>query len=244
MYNFSEKQFEEVHSLLLGLLKVFRDICEAEGVWYTLAYGTVLGAVRHKGFIPWDADVDVCVKLCDVDKFRQAFYKHSPEGIVLNDRSRNPKNTKSHDTLAYDRNVGYPDIHLDIYPLVGAPEDAAFRKRYRKYSYNLGRIFKSKYVDISECLDKNKPIVFIVKMIGKLIPNKFIKANIHNRETKYDMDKSNYWMCLSCSYDAIPKSVWATRALLQFEDDEFYGPGDWDLYLKSLYGDYMTPRKS
>ena len=73
MYNFTEKEFEEVHGLLLKLLKAFKQICDTEKIWYTLAYGTVLGAVRHKGFIPWDADADVCIKLEDVERFRDAF---------------------------------------------------------------------------------------------------------------------------------------------------------------------------
>ena len=66
MYNLSEKELQDIHNDLLALLKVFRDVCDKECIWYSLAFVTVLGAVRHKGFIPWDSDADVAIQLPDV----------------------------------------------------------------------------------------------------------------------------------------------------------------------------------
>ena len=243
MYNFTEKEFEEVHVLLLQLLKVFKSICDAEDIWYTLAYGTVLGAVRHKGFIPWDADADVCIKLADVDRFRAAFYKHHPKGIMLNDRKLIKHNTKSHDTLFFEKDPGYPDIHLDIYPLVGAPNDEKKRIKVWKRNYNLDRVFRSKYVNLDECLEKNRRKVSFVKLLDRFIPDSLIKFSIRKRENEYDVNKSDYLTALAAPYKPVPKRVWERIELLPFEDDSFNVPGDWDLYLKTLYGDYMTPRK-
>lgn len=243
MYNFTEKEFDEVHCLLLRLLKTFKQVCEKENIWYTLAYGTVLGAVRHKGFIPWDADADVCIKLEDVERFRKAFYIHQPEGVLLNDRSKIAHNTKSHDTLYFANYPGYPDIHLDIYPLVGAPNDEKKRIKVWRRNYNIDRVFRSKYVKLEECLEENRRKVAIVKMLDKLIPNSCIKESIRKREHEFDIEKSDYLTALAAPYKPVPKKAWDTITLLPFEDDEFYVPGDWDLYLKSLYGDYMTPKK-
>jgi lipopolysaccharide cholinephosphotransferase len=243
MYNFTEKEFDEVHSLLLRLLKTFKQVCEKDKIWYTLAYGTVLGAVRHKGFIPWDADADVCIKLEDVERFRDAFYRHQPEGVLLNDRSKVAHNTKSHDTLYFEKYPGYPDIHLDIYPLVGAPNDEKKRIKVWKRNYNLDRVFRSKYVNLDECLEENRRKVYFVKLIDKLIPDGLIKASIRKREEEYDVHTSNYLTALAAPYKPVPKCVWDRIELLPFEDDSFYVPGDWDMYLKTLYGDYMTPRK-
>lgn len=243
MYNFSEKEFQEVHGLIMKLLKAFKQVCDKEGVWYSLAYGSVLGAVRHKGIIPWDADVDVFIKINDVDKFRAAFYKNQPQGIMLNDRSKNRRNTKSHDTLYFEEYPGYPDLHLDIYPLIGAPdvEKVGHKKPWRR-NYNLDRIFRSKYVKLSECLDKNKKKVFFVKILDRLIPDTLIRYIIHKHETEYDLNSSRYWTCLASPYTPVEKKVWDKLELMKFEDDVFYVPGDWDLFLKTCYGDYMTPR--
>ena len=243
MRNYSDSEFKEVHDLLLGLMRAFKNVCEAENIWYTLAYGTLLGAVRHKGFIPWDADADVHIRITDVEAFREAFYKNKPEGIVLIDRGSDPHNTTSHDVLCYERNVGYPGIHLDIDPLVGAPNDIAQQKRVWRKNFNLDKIFRSKYVNVEECLEKNRNKVRIVKFIDKFIPDSVIRANIKKRENEYNLEKSDYWTCLCSAYLPIPKKAWSTISILPFEDDEYKVPGDWDAYLKSQYGDYMKPRK-
>lgn len=243
MRNFSEDELKEVHILLLGLMKAFKQICDAENIWYTLAYGTLLGAVRHSGFIPWDTDADVHIRITDVDAFRSAFYKHKPKGIILIDRSKDRHNVASHDTLRYERNVGYPGIHLDIDPLVGAPNNVILQKIVSHHNYNLDRIFRSKYVNIDECLEKNRKIVRFVKIIDKFIPDCIIRASIHRRESKYDLNKSDYWTSLCSAYLPIPKIAWNDIDYLKFEDDEYKVPHNWDIYLKSQYGDYMKPRK-
>lgn len=241
--DYSEKELQELHGYLLELLKVFKKICEAENIWYTLAYGTILGAVRHKGFIPWDPDVDVYLKLPDVERFREAFYKYQPDGILIHDRKRDNKSTKSHDTLYFSRDVGFPDVHLDIYPLVGAPDDLKTQKFFCKKCFILDAVFRSKYVNVSECLPKNRFAVTCVKFIDFFIPDSYIRANINKREKKYDFESSNYWFSLVASYGVFPRQIWNNRVLMKFEDDEYYIPGDWDLYLKMCYGDYMTPVK-
>lgn len=243
MRNFSEKELTVIHSYLLKLLKEFKRICDAENIWYTLAYGSVLGAVRHKGFIPWDTDADVCIKLSDVELFREAFYKHHSKEFKLIDRSTDPKALESHDTLLFSFDTGYPFIHLDIYPLVGAPNTVEDQNKVWKRNFYLDRIFRSKYVSLSDCLKKNRVKVFIVKCLDFFIPNSFIKANIKKRELEFEVSTSEYLTALAAPYKPVPKRVWDQIVMMQFEDTEFYVPGDWDDYLKFLYGDYMTPKK-
>ncbi len=243
MRYYTENELKEIHSLLLGLLKAFKKICDEESVWYTLSYGTLLGAVRHQGFIPWDADADVCLKISDVDKFRDAFYKYKPKGICLIDRSRISHNMQSHDSLCYENNVGYPGIHLDIYPLIGAPNDEKRQLRVWKRNYFLDKLFRTKYVKISDCLKENRLKVSIVKMFDKLLPDSFIKNNIRKRENEFDVNTSDYWTCLASPYKPVNKHVWDKLILMKFEDDEYSVPQNYDLYLKTIYGDYMKPRK-
>ena len=243
MYKLTDNELQDIHTKLLVLLKAFKEICDSEGIWYTLAFGTVLGAVRHKGFIPWDSDADVCIRYVDVDRFREAFRKHKPKGISLNDYDNSPRNTKSHDTLYLDDESGFADLHLDIYPLVGAPNDKEQQVKVWKRNYFLDRFFRSKYVNLADCLEENRKKVFIVKLINKLIPDCFIKANTHKREKEFDVDETEYWTCLAAPYTPVPKKSWSSVTLMTFEDTEFYVPGEWDIYLTSLYGDYMTQKK-
>ena len=243
MYNLSESELQEVHKGLLELLKVFKNICERENIWYSLAYGTVLGAVRHKGFIPWDSDADVAIRLSDVERFRQAFYRYNPHGILLKNYEKDSKNTKSHDLLYFEDKRDFSDLHLDIYPMVGTPNDERRRLKVWKRNYFLDRFFRSKYVDLKDCQAKNRLKVFFVKIIDAFIPDSFIKANIRKRENEFDVEESDYVTCLAAANSPVPKKVWDKMVMLPFEDTEFYVPGDWDLYLRTLYGDYMTPQK-
>lgn len=243
MFKFTDKQLEEIHSQLLELLKAFKEVCDAEGIWYTLAFGTVLGAVRHKGFIPWDSDADVVIRLADVDRFRHAFTKHKPKGIGLRNHDEEGNNTKSHDILYLEKDRVFDDLHLDVYPLVGAPNDPQKQRQVWKRNYFVDRFFRSKYVNLEDCLEENRKKVFFVKLIDKLIPDSYIKSNIKKREKEFPVETSNFLTCLAAPYKPVPKKCWETITLMPFEDTELNVPGNWDLYLKSLYGDYMTPRK-
>ena len=152
-------------------------------------------------------------------------------------------NTKSHDILYFEKERAFSDMHLDIYPLIGAPNDKEKQRKVWKRNYFIDRFFRSKYVKLSDCLEENRRKVFFVKLIDRFIPDSFIKSNIRKREREFNVDTSEYLTCLAAPYMPVPKKSWDTIVPMRFEDTEFNVPGNWDLYLTSLYGDYMTPRK-
>ena len=75
------EKVRELHKYLIELTKVFRDVCDENGIWYSLAFGTMLGAVREKNIIGWDTDVDVFVLHKDLERVREAFSKLSLPSI-------------------------------------------------------------------------------------------------------------------------------------------------------------------
>lgn len=238
--------YEELHAGLLKLLTAFRDICEAEDIWYSLGYGSVLGAVRYKGFIPWDTDADVLIMLPDKERFREAFQKHKPVGIGLKCHDKVDRCLQSHDTLLFEKEDGEKAIVLDIYPLVGAPSDKKSQKKFTKVSFYQDRIIRSKYVDITKCKKKNVPLVLGAKILTSFIPNDVLRRNIYNREHRFDFVNANYLVPLvnyGKADNCIRKEVFNDTIEVPFEDTTFKIPKDWDTYLRSIYGsDYMIPK--
>lgn len=239
------KELIEKHNLLLELLRAFRDVCEKGNIWYSLAFGSVLGAIRHNGFIPWDRDADVYIFLKDEIKFHDAFFKYKPNGIMLTDRSKDKRILSSHNRLFFEG--GKADrIHLDIYPIVGAPTNKKEQIRFANRNYYTEKIIKSKYVDIRECLPKNKIFVLGAKIIDYMIPDSILKKILKRQEMKYDYDSSEYWSSLICyggDKSCFPKRILEGRILHKFENEMFYIPSGWEEYLKLIYGDYMKPKK-
>ena len=111
----------------LDILKAFDSYCRKYGLKYSLAYGTMLGAVRHKGFIPWDDDVDVMMPYEDYEKFIKNWEKDGPEGFILQNKETNWDFTQNFTKIRKDkttflqteweRNVSYHiGIFIDVFP--------------------------------------------------------------------------------------------------------------------------------
>ena len=74
---------EDYKAAVLGVLKRIHEVCVANNIRYTVTYGTLLGAVRHHGFIPWDDDIDVCIPREDYSKFKKAFPSKDKRYYIL-----------------------------------------------------------------------------------------------------------------------------------------------------------------
>lgn len=243
----NKENLSELHQLLLKLLVAFKYVCEKGDLWYSLGYGSVLGAVRHHGFIPWDTDADVLIMLPDKEKFREAFTRFKPEGIALKCHDKEKRCLQSHDSLYFEDSSIDSEIHLDIYPLVGAPSDVVLQQKFVSKSCYQDRIIRSKYVDIRKCKKKNRILVAGAKMIDYLIPDRILRKNIYNREHEYCFEESEYLVTLTNygkASNCIPKEIMYDTISAQFEGIDFKIPKNWDYYLTRIYGsDYMTPKK-
>ena len=242
---------EEMKSIELDIMKKIHTFCTENDIGYCLAYGTLLGAVRHSGFIPWDDDIDIFMKADDYAKFKElfpawaekqhlyfAYYENSEHrynnifGKVCDDR------TILVQPLLKERiELG---VFVDVFMLDNFPDNALARKIYSKRRSLMVRMLRASRLDADKIdestlyspLKKRFIHLFSGMNTEKLYKKIQRIRNKHNKTiTKdlYSWDSGSWY-----SRDEYDK-----RILHKFEDAEFYIPSNYDEILKKDYGDYM-----
>jgi len=245
----------------LDLMKLFVQICEKHKLRYYMIGGTMLGAVRHKGFIPWDDDMDVGMPRPDYEKFLQIVRSELPEGYDFQDYRETKDyirgfskivNTKVLVTNASFAQEAVLFAWLDIFPLDGMPKNGIARF-FRFWYITAWRFFFH-----ASCFDtqvnQHRPsrpplqrmlIKFIdVTRIGTKLDSKKLLYHIDKDLCKLDYDSCEYVVSMFGAYlkkEMMPKPFFGKGAMYDYEDDRFCGPELYDDFLKCLYGDYMTP---
>ncbi len=229
----------------LKLIEYIDNILTSNDIWYSLAYGSVLGAVRHGGFIPWDDDIDIIINLHDVLRVRNLLLTDLHDDMHL--ISYDSDSTSSHDTLYWNDGKS----HVDIYPLIGTPNSINYRKYFIKKCQLINRIFRCKRAPINRVRGKLRKILFIiVRGCLMLVPDKLIRRIYHSLEKRYDINKSDYLCILGSDGnigECINKELLAKVVRVPFEHLDLPIPVNYDSYLSGIYGtNYMKPviRKS
>lgn len=243
--------------LMLKILKEVHRVCEENGIRYFLSDGTLIGAVRHNGFIPWDDDSDIGMLRDDYEKFidiapeklgkefclqiykTDCGYGHQFGKVLL-------FGTKWIEQGAIRTSRLFSGIYIDIFPYDKIPT-GRLKQKCLQFSYNFWSsqvLIKQKYFFYRDIRGFFHKSYFIVKKaIGLLFS---LDYSVRKRDSicmRYkDRDKNfcitkyggNFWKNQNRS------ESFATFALHTFEDSEFYIPSDYDSILTNLYGDYMT----
>lgn len=239
----------DIKNCELGILIDFSQFCDKNNLCYVLAGGSLLGAVRHKGFIPWDDDIDVMMPREDYERF---FKINECEKIFeirsITDGSGPIPFAKLlvPDTVIDSKYSDMPNTNslwIDVFPIDGLP---ASEKQVEKI-YLYARFLRKCH---SITVAKFGTGTTIGKKIGKLLlyyPLKLIGSYrfaqwIDRYCQKIKFSDSEYIGGISWGYgpqERMPKKEWLERVKVEFEGHEFWAPGCWDLYLRNLYGDYM-----
>lgn len=241
----------EIQQMELGIMEYIHETCQKIGVKYFLAYGSLIGAVRHKGFIPWDDDMDICMLREDYEKLQDYLIANPDERYEVMSYKNNLNYVypfmKVQDNHTYlleedvriDSNMG---IYVDIFPVDGYENDANFKNKMTKLikkrqlsCYTFKGITNTKSV-LNSLIRYISVIIFYFTNTNKYVAQ--IEELAKSRKVS-DYEEVDYLI-----YKDMNKPVWRREWLEQvttgtFEGKEFMIPKNYHEILTSDYGDYM-----
>lgn len=230
----------------------FHELCKQNGLRYYMLGGTMLGAARHKGFIPWDDDIDVGMPRADYEKLEQILLAMHHERYAIETPRTEAEDyfypfSKIYDTrttlIENTRLKIKRGIYLDIFPLdgIGNSEEESkrnYRPIYWKYNLLLTRV-----TGIRESRSKLKNVaVRVARLIPEIIlNNKKLLLSLERDCKEYDFDNCSWVGNLVGAWrfkEVMPVEYFGKPMLYEFEGQKMYGPERADEYLTAVYGDW------
>lgn len=234
----------------LEILKVIDKVCRDNDIPYSLYAGSLLGAVRHKGFIPWDDDLDICMSRENYNRFLEVWKKAAPEGYLLQNKEIEPDFTQSFSKIRKDHTTFWQageeadkyhtGIFVDIFPIDRIPNGKLRRK-----------LFRLQVVYYQVCTREFIPpqesalVRAVTKAFYAVTTKKFRASQRRRTESKltyYNSDRTLDTISIEtigAMKKSYPADMLDSYVKLPFEDGEFSCFAKWDENLRKMYGDYM-----
>lgn len=258
MNKFKPLSTTDIQTVSLEILQAVHSFCVQNSIRYSLAYGTLIGAVRHKGFIPWDDDIDIIMPRPDYDRFCHSFNaekyllvsEYDPKCYINYGKVFETKKTACR-TLAPFNSYHTGGVSIDIFPADAVPDHRDqfitevkqlyphWRRqiRYRHSMASLGDIIRT---------FSNKDIVILLLIKFSLQGKRLLKKEnriIRDTITQRNWESTNHWSQLSFLDDGykcfLPIEDFSDTIDVEFEGQQFSALKGWDSFLKNLYGNYM-----
>ena len=237
----------KLRQVQLQILDEIVRICDENGLRYCLTGGTCLGAVRHKGFIPWDDDVDIIMPRADYQRFIEITSTGNTGDFFLDYYMTNPQYGRcfakycKRNTLFIEPNGLKQAIYADIFvqDKVPGPEFTA-KSKLPTFIHKLDAITTVRREGLRGRDLKTRIIYYITRWM----PVKWFFVWETKLMTRFEKTDAGYYINYGSPYnlvkETIPISEFEPYSKLTFEGKEYNVPRNWDLYLSHIYGDYMT----
>ena len=236
-----EYRIKDIQKIQLKMLKDVIRVCDENDILYYAAYGTVLGAIRHHGFIPWDGDVDIYIAEEDLHRFIAVMKEKlcNEYFVDFRDNSKTLRDFPRIGIKGYETGL----LHIDVFRLAGIPADKRIQKSILKRTRILHHLVNVKQKGFVLFLIQKRKII---KVLGTLI----ITAPLSLRTLIKWFDKFNmiipfsnaeYVGNITDDFDRciFPKNWLGEGIMVPFEDTFIRVPESYEVYLKQMYGDYM-----
>ena len=246
---------DEVKSIEKNLLVQFDKLCEHNGLYYTLCGGTLLGAVRHKGFIPWDDDIDVLMPRPDYDRLvnnQDIDFSILPDYCSLANWKQ-----KTHDypflklidnrtkiEIPYlNENYKAKNIWIDIFPIDGNPDNEDELIKLYKKAIFYRQLIRLKTANPLAGKSRTKRLLKpILVALVKILDNYKLCDKLDSIAKSYSFDEHDKIGGVLWGYgpqERIDKKAYLVPIKICFEDLLFNAPSNYHEYFTGLYGDYM-----
>lgn len=248
-----KKDVAQLQEYSLELLLVIDKFCKRNNIPYFLGEGTLLGAVRHKGFIPWDDDIDVLMKREDYEKFINLAKEGLPQGYTLDCMETNPNHWTVCAKIQITRQTEFKQHrlekialstgpHIDIFPLDYVPKQKSLRQSYLGKKVDLLKVmlwiklgYTNKVFSYKRIIIKCFGAFFSIKQIHKMI-----KCTMTFYSTK---GNNNYLVNYGSMYPVIKqtfdKKYFEKHQLIDFQQYKLPVPTNSESILTKIYGDYL-----
>ena len=251
-------QLKTLQAIELENLRMLMEICEKNHLRYYLIGGSLLGAMRHKGFIPWDDDIDVGLPRPDYNRFVQIAKDYLPAHMDIRTMTSDPNYKCYFTRLINNKKKIYWDhgqytavigVWMDVFPLDGLPKNPLLRK-LQVFRVKLNKaLYKFTQIDYVSTNRTNRPFserVLIrfaqLTRIGRLLNADKRLQKLDRALQRYDYDASAYaWNFSGCygKREIVPHIQLGGSRTAEFEGMQVSIPEAAEDYLTSIYGDYM-----
>lgn len=231
---------KEVQAITGDILKNVTRICEEEKLPYIAVFGSMLGAIRHSGPIPWDYDVDLAVPVDEIKRFNEVMEKRLPEKywIIYRNENEAQRPILRIGLRGYKTDV----LHVDVFPAFGVPEDRKKEVRlYREMSLLMSFRAAKEYTHYK---GKKAVQAKLIKIGLFFLPQKVMLKRFDRLCTKYPYAESKYFAVGGFRYGYKKKihhvkSYMDDTILVDYDDFKIRVSREYDAFLKEIYHDYM-----
>ena len=244
-----EVTFEESREILLSIMDDIDSFCRKNNIKYSITSGTLIGAIRHKGFIPWDDDLDIMMEREQYDKFVSSYRSDKYQLLCVNNSSDWAdlyfRVVDNRTTIKWKNCAGYSHgLWVACLPFDHIPSEKkqfeCLKKKADRYFSLFWKIKKSSWIENGSLL--RNIIKYVLRCFYKLLPTTFVGVSMENTIRKYSKLPSEKIGSVSWWWKRIllfPTNTFDKYIDVDFEGRKYMAIKEYDSYMREIYGDYM-----